>query len=146
MNKYLIINGPNLNLLGSRDASVYGSKTLAALEAELASKAEELGVEVEFFQSNSEGAIIDFIQANAPGVQGIVINPGALAHYSYSLREAIADSRLPVIEVHISNIYARESWRQHSVTAGVVRGQITGLGSKGYLVALEVLVSEEGET
>ncbi len=146
MNKYLIINGPNLNLLGSRDASVYGYKTLADVEAELASKAEELGVEVEFFQSNSEGAIIDFIQANAPGVRGIVINPGALAHYSYSLREAIADSRLPVIEVHISNIYARESWRQHSVTAGVVRGQITGLGSKGYLVALEVLVSEEGET
>ena len=146
MNKYLIINGPNLNLLGSRDASVYGSKTLADVEAELASKAEELGVEVEFFQSNSEGAIIDFIQANASGVRGIVINPGALAHYSYSLREAIADSRLPVIEVHISNIYARESWRQHSVTAAVVRGQITGLGSKGYLVALEVLVSEEGAT
>lgn len=142
--KILVINGPNLNRLGSRDVGIYGSKTLADIEAEVASKASELGVQVEFFQSNSEGAIIDYIQARAGEAVGIVINPGALAHYGYSLLDALTDSRLPVVEVHISDIYAREEWRQHSVTSAAAREQITGLGWKGYLIALDALVSQGG--
>ena len=139
-----MINGPNLNRLGSRDVGIYGSKTLADIEAEVASKASEMGVQVEFFQSNSEGAIIDYIQARAGEAVGIVINPGALAHYGYSLLDALTDSRLPVVEVHISDIYAREEWRQHSVTSAAAREQITGLGWKGYLIALDALVSQGG--
>ncbi len=144
MSKILVINGPNLNRLGSRDVGIYGSMTLADIESEMVSKANDLGVELEFFQSNSEGAIIDYIQARTGEASGIVINPGALAHYSYSLLDALTDSRLPVVEVHISDIYAREEWRRHSVTAAAVREQITGLGWKGYLIALEALVSHKG--
>ena len=144
MSKILVINGPNLNRLGSRDVGIYGSKTLADIESEVSSKARELDVQVEFFQSNSEGAIIDYIQARTDEATGIVINPGALAHYGYSLLDALTDSRLPVVEVHISDIYAREEWRRHSVTAAAAREQITGLGWKGYLDALEALVSLEG--
>ena len=139
-----MINGPNLNRLGIRDVGIYGSKTLAEIEAEIASKADEMGVQVEFFQSNSEGAIIDHIQAKSGEAAGIVINPGALTHYGYSLLDALTDSRLPVVEVHISDIHAREEWRRHSVTAAAAREQITGLGWKGYIVALEALVSQEG--
>ena len=139
-----MINGPNLNRLGSRDVGIYGSKTLAEIESEITSKADELGVKVEFFQSNSEGAIIDYIQARSGEAAGIVINPGALTHYGYSLLDALTDSRLPVVEVHISDIHAREEWRRHSVTAAAAREQITGLGWKGYLIALEALVSQEG--
>ena len=144
MSKILVINGPNLNRLGSRDVGIYGSKTLADIQAEMVSKADDLGVELEFFQSNSEGAIIDYIQARTSEAAGIVINPGALAHYGYSLLDALSDSRLPVVEVHISDIYAREEWRRHSVTAAAAREQITGLGWQGYLNALEALVSLEG--
>ena len=146
MNRFLIINGPNLSQLGSRDSNIYGSETLADIEAALASRAGELQVTLEFFQSNSEGAIIDFVQAKTQDAQGVVINPGALTHYGYSLREALADSRLPVIEVHISNIYAREPWRHHSVIAGIARGQITGLGWRGYIFALETLAAQMEET
>ena len=145
MTKYLIINGPNLNLLGSRDANIYGSTTLADIEAALLSRAGDLGISLAFFQSNSEGAIIDFVQANAMHAQGVVINPGALTHYGYSLREALSDSRLPIIEVHISNIYSREPWRHRSVIAGVSKGQVTGLGWRGYIVALETLAADTGE-
>ena len=136
----LVINGPNINMLGKRDPSHYGTRTLPQIEAALKERAKALGVDVVCFQSNSEGAIIDFIQAHAASAQGIVINPAALTHYSIALRDALADARLPAIEVHLSNIHAREEWRHHSVTAPVVTGQIAGLGWRGYLAALDVLV------
>jgi 3-dehydroquinate dehydratase-2 len=103
----------------------------------------ELGVELEIFQSNHEGALIDFIQENSPGATGIVINPGALTHYGLSLRDALTDTSLPIIEVHLSNIYAREEFRQHSVIAPIVRGQISGLGWRGYIAALEIMAATE---
>ncbi len=140
--KILVINGPNLNMLGKRSKSTYGSKTLSALDALLKKQAESLGVDVLTFQSNSEGKLIDFIQAHSSESDGIVINPGALTHYSFSLRDALADSGLPFIEVHLSNIYAREGWRVESVTAPIAKGQIGGLGWRGYVAALRTLVGE----
>ncbi len=141
MARFLVINGPNLNTLGKRDPGVYGTLTLAEIEARVARKAEELGVQVDFFQSNSEGAIVDYVQGNAGEAQGIIINPGALTHYGYSLREALVDSRLPVIEVHMSNIHAREEWRRHSVVADIALGQVAGFGWMGYIAALEMLAA-----
>ena len=141
MSRFLVINGPNLNFLGNRDPATYGSMTLADLEGRLTDMAVALGHEVECFQSNSEGAIIDFIQGNWQRASGIIINPGGLTHYGYSLRDALADAVVPVIEVHISNIYAREEFRSHSVIAQVARGQVTGLGWRGYLAALEMLAA-----
>ncbi len=147
--KILLVNGPNLNLLGQREPEVYGRVTLADIEARAQEKATALGVEVVSFQSNHEGAIIDFVQAQAPGADGIVINPGALTHYGLSLRDAIAATGLPAIEVHISNIHGREPFRRRSVTAAVCRGLIAGLGWRGYVAALEMLVQilqeERGE-
>ena len=141
MSRFLVINGPNLNFLGNRDPATYGSMTLADLEGRVSDMAVALGHEVECFQSNSEGAIIDFIQRNWQQASGIIINPGGLTHYSYSLRDALADASVPVIEVHISNIYAREEFRSHSVIAPVARGQVTGLGWRGYLAALDMLAA-----
>ena len=143
--RVLVVNGPNLNLLGQRDRDVYGSMTLADIEEMMRHSARELGADVEFFQSNSEGSIIDLIQSRSPSVNGIVINPGALTHYGLSLREALADTGLPVVEVHISNIYARERWRHRSVVAPVAVGQISGLGWRGYLAALEFLTATFNE-
>ncbi|MEE8174001.1 MAG: type II 3-dehydroquinate dehydratase [Dehalococcoidia bacterium] len=140
--KILVIHGPNLNMLGKRDPTLYGSQPLAEINALLERRAQELGVDVVPFQSNSEGALIDFIQSQAAQAAGIVINPGALTHYGLCLRDALADSALPVIEVHLSNIYAREEWRHKSVIAPVARGQISGLGWRGYIAALEILVAE----
>ena len=141
MSKLMIINGPNLNFLGRRDITIYGSMTLAELEKRLEERAASLGVELEHFQSNSEGAIIDHIQQNWGKVHGILINPGGLTHYGYSLRDALADAQVPVVEVHISNIYAREGWRGRSVIAPVATGQVAGLGWRGYLAALTALAS-----
>ena len=139
MTRFLVINGPNLNYLGKRSPDIYGTKTLPEIEAKVSERAEELGVSVDFSQSNSEGALVDYIQGNSGQAQGIIINPGALTHYGYSLRDALVDSRLPVVEVHLSNIHAREQWRSHSVIAGIAKGQIAGLGWRGYVAALEIL-------
>ena len=140
--KFLVINGPNLNMLGSRDRTIYGDKTLAEIDSLLAQQAEKLGVEIAAFQSNSEGALIDFIQSHSSQAAGIIINPGALTHYGFSLRDALSDTALPVIEIHLSNIYARDEWRAKSVIAPIARGQISGLGWRGYTIALEILVTE----
>ena len=137
--KILVINGPNLNLLGSRDQDIYGAITLSQIEVKLTERARDIGVDIIFFQSNSEGAIVDHLQEIYSGINGVIINPGALTHYGISLREALSDTNLPVIEVHISNIYARESWRHSSYVAPISVGQISGLGWHGYVFALNFL-------
>jgi len=145
--KILVINGPNLNMLGKRNKVIYGDKTLSELDATLKKEAQSLGIDIVSFQSNSEGKLIDFIQEHSSEADGVIINPGALTHYSFSLRDALADSGLPAIEVHLSNIYAREDWRAKSVISPIARGQITGLGWRGYLAALRTFVSElKGES
>lgn len=139
--KILVVHGPNLNLLGTREPAVYGRKSLQDIDEALKARAADLGCELITFQSNSEGAIIDFIQQqDVAGIDGLIINPAALTHYGLSLREALASVAVPVIEVHISNIYAREPWRANSVVAPVVTAQVTGLGWRGYVVALQALV------
>ena len=138
--RILIVNGPNLNRLGKRDPAQYGTTTLADIETAVSARASELSTDVTFFQSNHEGAIIDFLQAESENSDGIIINPGALTHYGLSLRDALADTALPIIEVHLSNIHAREQFRSVSVIAPIARGQIAGHGWKGYLSALDLLV------
>jgi 3-dehydroquinate dehydratase II len=140
--KILVINGPNLNMLGKRDQSLYGSKTLDEINALVKERGKELGIEITTFQSNHEGALIDFIQAESSKADGIIINPGALTHYGLSLRDALADAALPTIEVHLSNIHAREKFRRKSVITPVVKGQISGQGWQGYIAALQILVDE----
>ena len=140
--KILIIHGPNLNMLGKREKSIYGEKTLGEIDALLKKEARALNVEVVTFQSNHEGALIDFIQEQADSAHGIIINPGALTHYGFSLLDALVDSKLPVIEVHLSNIYRREEWRARSVIAPIAEGQISGWGWRGYITALQVLVGK----
>jgi len=140
--KILVINGPNLNMLGKRNKAYYGNKTLPQIDALLKKEAKSLGADVVSFQSNSEGELIDFIQKNSSQAAGIIINPGALTHYGLSLRDALVDSGLPVVEVHLSNIYAREEWRAKSVMAPIARGQISGFGWRSYIAALQILVDE----
>jgi 3-dehydroquinate dehydratase-2 len=136
----LVLHGPNLNLLGEREPAVYGSTTLAEIDARLAEIARRLGARVSVFQSNHEGALIDRLQASRRECQGVILNPGGLTHTSVALRDAVAGLLLPAIEVHLSNVHQREAFRRHSYLADVVVAQISGLGARGYELALEALV------
>jgi 3-dehydroquinate dehydratase-2 len=141
--QYAIVHGPNLNMLGKREIGIYGGKTMGDINAEIEKEAEKLGVTVEFFQSNSEGELVTFIQECWGRVKGIIINAGAYTHYSIALRDAILAANVSVVEVHISNIYQRESFRHISVIAPVCVGQICGLGSHGYVLALRAMSEEK---
>lgn len=135
----LVINGPNLNMLGTREPVLYGSTTLQQIIDDLKRRADagQPALTVRALQSNHEGALIDFLQAEASSAAGVIVNAGAFTHYSYGIRDALAALSLPIVEVHITNIHARESFRHHSVIAEVVTGQIVGLGIDGYRLALE---------
>ncbi len=139
MKKVLVIHGPNLNLLGEREPGVYGCTTFAQLNEMIMDKAEKLGMECEIFQSNHEGAIIDRLHAARKNFDGVVINAGAYTHYSYAIHDAIHDIRIPVIEVHISNIHAREGFRSKSVISPVCAGTIAGFGINSYFLGLQAL-------
>ena len=138
--KILVLHGPNLNLLGTREPGIYGAVTLATINSAIAELAVQLGASVDSFQSNSEGALIDAIQGAAASYDGILINPAAYTHTSIALRDAIAAIGLPVVEVHLSNIHAREPFRHNSFIAPVAIGQIAGFGPDSYLLGLEALV------
>lgn len=139
MKEVAVIHGPNLNMLGRREPEIYGYLTLDDLNKKIQEQGEKLKLSLTIFQSNHEGEIVDFIQEGYNKYKGIVINPGGLTHYSIVLRDALVAVKVPVIEVHISNIYQREVFRHHSVIAPVALGQISGLGTDGYLYALEAL-------
>ena len=138
----MILNGANVKLLGKREPGVYGRDSYEAVCGRIAARARELGMEPSFFQSNSEGALIDALHQAMDVYDGVVLNAGAYTHYSYAIRDAIAAIRLPVIEVHLSNIHAREEFRHTSVLAPVCRGQISGFGPVSYLLALQALAEE----
>lgn len=140
MDKVLVINGPNLNMLGTRDPAIYGSGSLKEVEQLMNKAAAELDVELDFFQSNHEGELIDKIQSAVKIYSGIVINPGAFTHYSYALMDAMSSVSVPFVEIHISNIYAREEFRHKSVLTAIALGQISGMGIYGYELALRGLV------
>ncbi|GAB4267218.1 MAG: type II 3-dehydroquinate dehydratase [Deferrisomatales bacterium] len=139
--KILIVHGPNLNLLGTREPEVYGTLTLEAIEERLRREAGELGVEVEFFQSNAEGALVEAIHRAARDCDGVVINPAAYTHTSIALRDAFLATGLPFVEVHLSNVHAREPFRRRSLLADVAVGTVAGFGAGSYLLGLHGLVS-----
>jgi 3-dehydroquinate dehydratase-2 len=132
-----LIHGPNLNLLGAREPEIYGRDGFDEINRKIKQRAQAIGAEVRIFQSNHEGEIIDTIQDAKTWADAIIINPGAYTHYSYAIRDAITTVRLPCIEVHITNVHAREEFRRHSVISPVVSGQIVGLGTLGYILALD---------
>lgn len=141
----LVLHGPNLNLLGTRETAVYGRVTLAEVDRLVKERGRKLGVRVECRQSNHEGQLIDWLQAaHRDGFFGIVLNPGAFTHYSIALRDAVAGIDIPVVEVHLSNIHAREDFRRHSVIAAAARGQISGFGPHSYLLGLDALLTLRG--
>ncbi len=146
MRRILVVNGPNLNLLGRREPKVYGTGTLEELNNTLSEMAKELGIQVEFFQSNSEGEIIDFLHREGFTADGLIINPGALTHSSYALRDAIAAVNIETVEVHLSNIYGREDFRRTSVIAPVCKGHLVGFGFYGYAMALSFFVDTLRDT
>jgi 3-dehydroquinate dehydratase II len=142
----LVIHGPNLNMLGTREPEVYGTTTLADIDSALARLAQELGVELETFQSNGEGDLVTRIQQAGTKNAGIVINPGAYTHTSVAIRDAIASIPIPVVECHLSNIHKREEFRHRSLVAGVAAGQVMGFGADSYLLALRALVTLVGRS
>ncbi len=144
--KILVINGPNLNLLGTREPGIYGAETLEDINCSLQEAAQKLAVSVQFFQSNSEGELVDAIQRAAGIYAGIIINPAAYTHTSIAMRDAIAAVAIPTVEVHLSNVYRREEFRHQSFIAPVAIGQITGFGSNGYILALEGLIGHLRKT
>lgn len=139
--KVLVLNGPNLNMLGKREQSIYGKNTLEDINKKIAQKAEALGLEVDFFQSNCEGAIIDRIQMC--DMDAIIVNAGAYSHYSYAIADALRDSKTVKVEVHLSNIYARDAFRAKSVLSEVCDGVISGLGESGYFAAIDFIASKK---
>ncbi|RGY97289.1 type II 3-dehydroquinate dehydratase [Clostridium sp. AM58-1XD] len=143
--KILVLNGPNINFVGIREKGIYGTRDYAWLKQMMEQKAAEEGHEIEVFQSNYEGGLIDRIQAAySDGTEGIIINPGAFTHYSIALRDALASVEMPKIEVHISNVHKREEFRHVSVTAPVCTGQVVGLGLRGYALAMDYLTGADG--
>lgn len=143
--KVLILHGPNLNMTGFREPDVYGKKPLEEIDAEIKAAADKMNIEVRILQSNSEGTLIDTIQEHRRWADAIVINPGGLTHYSIALRDALVSVRLPIVEVHLSNVHSREDFRRHSVIAPITLGQIVGFGGFGYVMALEAVQNVERE-
>ncbi len=138
--RILVIHGPNLNLLGSREPEIYGTTTLEQINGDLSSAAKEWGAELEFFQSNYEGALVDRIQEAQSWADGILINPGGLTHTSVTLRDALVATELPIVEVHLSNIFAREEFRRNSFVSPIVLGVVSGFGPMGYGLGLNALL------
>lgn len=139
----LVLHGPNLNLTGFREPELYGKKPLSDIDSDIQTAASGMGIEVRILQSNSEGTLIDTIQEHRKWANAIIINPGALTHYSYALRDALVSVRLPVIEVHLSNVHGREEFRRNSVIAPITIGQIVGFGGASYILALRALSALE---
>ncbi len=137
--KLVALHGPNLNLLGTREPDVYGSQTLEDINAAMRAWAERAGVDIEIYQTNHEGELVEAIHRAGRDADGLVVNPGALTHYSYAVRDAIAAISIPVVEAHLSNIHAREAFRSVSVTAAVATGIVSGFGARSYILALEAL-------
>lgn len=143
--KIFVINGPNLDMLGKREPEIYGRDTLESINAELAEYCKTVGVTPEFYQSNSEGALIDIIHSARDNADGIVINAGAYTHYSIAIRDAIASTDLPCVEVHLSNVHKREEFRHKSVISAVCTGVICGFGKKVYKLAIDALNNDQGD-